>query len=79
MIKLDKKENHRLGVAMGNAKMMKGKSKSSTRDNKILNNIGRQLENKFDLQLEKFQARMNLESYNHSNLSFKSQRNYLFF
>ena len=78
MMKLNKKENRKLGYTMGNAKLMKENSQFSVKENEILNKIGRQIENKFDSHLEKFHAKTNPESYNQSNLSFKSHRNFPF-
>ena len=60
-----------------NIKSMRvGRKNQGTENNKILEKLGRQLEENFNKTLRDINPQNLNESYNHSNLSFKSHRKY---
>lgn len=75
--KISSKEEDRINLMMKNLKSMRvGNPSSNTKGNKILEKLGKQLEESFNRTLRDINPQNMNESYHQSDLSFKSHRNY---
>ena len=70
-------EEQKIKLMMRNLKSMRvGKPKAKPEENKILEKLGKQLEENFNKTLRDINPQNMNESYHQSDLSFKSHRKY---